>query len=63
MTHKNLLMLTFCILGIVSFGFSIMLLFIIAEFRINILFFIELGLIFCNVLFFSLYKELQENEK
>lgn len=62
MTQKDLIVLTFAILGIVSFGLSIFLLFIIAEFKVNVLFFIELGLIFCNVLFFSLYKELQ-NEK
>lgn len=62
MKQKDLIVLTFAILGIVSFGCSIMLLFIIAEFKVDVLFFIELGLIFCNVLFFSLYKELQ-NEK
>lgn len=62
MTQKDLIVLTFAILGVVSFGLSIFLLFIIAEFKVNVLFFIELGLIFCNVLFFSLYKEIQ-NEK
>lgn len=62
MRNKDLITFTFAILGIVSFGLSIFLLIIIADCKINELFLIELGLIFCNVLFTTLYKELQ-NEK